>query len=380
MSSYSLAGEAAHQGPILILTRSLNIGGAQRQIVQLALGLHERGQQVVVALFYGGGSLERELVSHGVPICRLGKRHRWHFFGFMVRLIKALWRVRPRVVYAFLGTSNVVAALAEPFAPPFRLLWSVRASNMNFDKYSWASKLGYGIECALSWRPDLIISNSEAGVNCAALNGFPRERMIVVPNGIDVGRFRRDDQLRAAWRARLGLPVGLPAVGVLARLDPMKDHKTFLSAAATIAKIRPDVRFLCIGEGDESYTEELFRFGTSLGLGKRLIWTGAVSDSVGVLNALDVVCSSSSEGEGFSNAVAEAMACCRPCVVTDVGDSAFLVADTGWVVPPQNPDALADALLEALKVSSLNIGNRARKRIVENFSVEKMVEGTLACF
>ena len=379
MNSSSSVPDAS-LGPVFILGRSLNVGGAERQMVQLAIGLKQRGYDVVVGLFYGGGLLDQELASRGIPIVDLGKRHRWDVAGFMFRLVRTLRRVRPSVVYAFLGTANTVAALARPFAPRFRLLWSVRASNMELAHYGWVSKLGYRLECALSRRPDLIVSNSRSGLEYAVANGFPRHRMVVVPNGIDTERFRPDPALRRETRAQWGLADDLLAVGVLARIDPMKDHATFLEAAARLAKHRLDVCFICIGEGDKAYTDRMKRLAASLGLEQRVLWTGASPDPVGPLNGLDILCSSSSEGEGFSNSVAEAMACGRSCVVTDVGDSAVVVGDTGWVVPSKAPDALADALLKALDAIGVEAGERARRRIVENFSVAKMVERTIACF
>lgn len=366
--------------PILLLARSLNIGGAERQMVQMAIGLTDRGYDVVVGLFYRGGPLEQELTTRGIRIVDLGKRHRWDILGFMVRLVKALRAIQPRVVYSFLGTANTVAAVARPFTPRFRLLWSIRASNMELSKYSWASRLGYRIECLLSRQPDLIISNSHAGRAYAVEQGFPRERILVVPNGIDTRRFRPDPALSHEMRARWCLDEHTPAIGLLARVDPMKDHATFLRAAALVAAVRPDVRFLCIGEGPAEYAGQLRRLACSLGVDNAVMWTGAEPDPVRALNGLDVSCSSSSEGEGFSNAVAEAMACGRPCVVTDVGDSALVVGDTGWVVPAKDPGALSAALIRALDSLGSDIGERARRRIIDNFSVDRLVERTIACF
>lgn len=368
------------RGPILLLARSLNIGGSERQLVQLAMGLTDRGYDIAVGLFYRGGALEQELAGRHIRILDLGKRHRWDVAGFMVRFVRTLRLERPSLVYSFLGTANTVAALARAFAPPFRLIWSVRASNMKLANYGWASRLGYRLECALSRVPDLTISNSRAGLEHAVAHGFPRRRLVVVPNGIDATRFRPDRELRRKMRAMWGLGEETHLIGVLARLDPMKDHATFLRAAARVIAVRPSTRFVCIGEGEADYVEQLRKLASSLGLEDRLIWADAEADPVGALNAFDVFCSSSSEGEGFSNAVAEAMACALPCVVTDVGDSAFIVGDAGWVVPPKDPESLSRALLTALDRGATGIGSRARIRIVESFSPDRMVEETIAYF
>ncbi|HEX9964284.1 MAG TPA: glycosyltransferase [Allosphingosinicella sp.] len=379
MSSTSRPAEAGGKS-IFLLGRSLGIGGAERQMVQLAIGLQTRGYRVVVGLFYVGGVLDSELTRRGIPIVDLGKRSRWDVAAFLARLVKALRKARPDVVYSFLGTANTVAALVRPLAPRFRLLWSIRASNMDLDHYDWASRLGYRIECALSGSPDLTISNSHAGLEFAAAHGFPRDRIVVVPNGIDTGRFRPDEALRREARAGWGLGDEEVAIGVLARLDPMKDHKTFLRAAALVAARRPDVRFLCIGAGPEDYRRELEALAEAAGIAGRVLWPGPAADPVPALNGLDIACSSSSEGEGFSNSVAEAMACGRPCVVTDVGDAALVVGDTGFVVPPKDGEALAGALIRALERLGGDSGARARARVADEFSADRMVERTIERF
>jgi glycosyltransferase involved in cell wall biosynthesis len=232
------------------------------------------------------------------------------------------------------------------------------------------------MECALSRRADLIISNSRAGRDYAADHGFPRDRIAVVPNGIDAERFRPDPMLRAAKRAEWGLDEGETAIGVLARIDPMKGYPVFLRAAAIAARRRPDLRFFCIGEGDAAYLAELESQTAALGLGERVLWTGRSTEPVAALNALDISCSPSF-GEGFSNAIGEAMACGLRCVVTDVGDSSLLVGGTGCVVPPGDADALADALLAVADMQGSEKDPRARQRIVELYSLESMVERTL---
>jgi glycosyltransferase involved in cell wall biosynthesis len=93
-------------------------------------------------------------------------------------------------------------------------------------------------------------------------------------------------------------------------------------------------------------------------------------------SAMDVVVSSSSFGEGFSNAIGEAMACARPCVVTDVGDSARLVGDAGIVVAPESPAALAEAIVQAASDRGSVLGAQARLRAQQHFSVEVLVERT----
>jgi len=133
-----------------------------------------------------------------------------------------------------------------------------------------------------------------------------------------------------------------------------------------------------VGDGPDSYKSKLRALAEELRLTEKLIWAGFRDDLAAVYNALDLL-TSSSYGEGFPNVVAEAMACGIPCVVTDVGDSACIVGDTGLVVPPKDPEALSNGWKEILALSQLDRearGKASRARIVEEFSVNQLVERT----
>jgi glycosyltransferase involved in cell wall biosynthesis len=160
----------------------------------------------------------------------------------------------------------------------------------------------------------------------------------------------------------------------------MKDHATFLRAASFFARERSDVRFVCVGDGTTLYREQLQALSRELGLAECLRWVGFRDDIAAVYNSLDLACSSSLFGEGFSNAIAEAMACGVPCVVTDVGDSAAIVGATGEVVPGGDPQALANGwgrLRARLQVQP-DLRAEARNRIAQHFGVASLVERTSA--
>jgi glycosyltransferase involved in cell wall biosynthesis len=166
-------------------------------------------------------------------------------------------------------------------------------------------------------------------------------------------------------------------IGLVGRLDPMKDHTTFLQAVKIFDQKECSVRFVCIGDGKEPYKSEIYSLFRTLRLNGSIIWTGARSDMPAVYNAMDIVTSSSSFGEGFSNVIAEAMACGVPCVVTDVGDSAIIVGKAGIVVPPEDPQALADgwrSMLKHLNDKSYSIKEMARMRIVSHYNSEIFIQ------
>jgi glycosyltransferase involved in cell wall biosynthesis len=201
--------------------------------------------------------------------------------------------------------------------------------------------------------------------------------MIVIHNGIDTERYRPDEAARLRMRAKWGLRDQV-LIGLVGRLDIMKDHPTFLRAAAEIARASRGVRFVCIGAGPEEYRKELEALSMSLGIADQLIWTGELKDMAAAYNALDLL-ASSSYGEGFPNVIGEAMACGIPCVATDVGDSALIVGNTGTVVPPKDPLSLARAWQQWLSLGADRRraqGARARERIESNFNVKRMLART----
>ncbi len=370
------------QDRVVLLIRSLDIGGAERQLVQLAIGLHRRGLPVLVITFYDGGALSPELERAGVPRWSLGKRGRWDVFGFLLRLAAALRRARPTVVYGFLVTANTLLALLKPLLRGAVVVWGVRASAVDLAKYDFAARLSYRLERALSWLPDLIIANAEAGRRHAVAAGFPAARVVVVPNGIDTRRFCRDEEGRRRVRTEWGIGAADRLVGFVARLDPVKDHAGFLRAAGAVAAQAPGARFVCVGDGPPSLQQELRRHAGGLGLGGLLVWSGERQDMPAVFSAMDVACSSSLS-EGFPNALAEAMACGVPCVATDVGDTALLIGEAGRIVPPGDPAAMAAAILDLLRAdpqADAGLRARARDRIVENFGSDALADRTLAAW
>jgi glycosyltransferase involved in cell wall biosynthesis len=364
---------------VVLLIRSLGIGGAERQLVVLARALHARGVDVRVLTFYPAGALKPELEAAGVPVEDLGKGGRWDVLAFLWRLWRRLRALRPDVLYSWLPMANVLAAVLGPMAGVPRIVWGVRASNLDADRYDWLHRVEQSLARRLARRADAIICNAEAGRHWHEALGYPRERMVVIENGIDTERFHFDAHARARLRKEWGVADHEHLIGLVARIDPMKDHDTFLHAAALLAQRRPGVRFVCVGDGPESELARLQGLAHALGLDGRLLWLGRRADVAQVLSAMDIASSSSSYGEGFSNAIGEAMACSRICVVTDVGDSRRIVGETGFVVPPRDPEALArgwEATLALPPAQRVEREQSARRRVEERFSVKRMVEHT----
>ena len=146
---------------ILFLIRSLNSGGAERQLVVLSKGLRERGHDVVVAIFYSGGPLEKELSEARVRIRALNKRGRWDVFAFLSRVTKVIREERPAILHGYLDDPNLITTMLKSLFPRMRVVWGVRCSNI--DNRDWLARLIFKLSCLLSRFPDAIIANPHVG-------------------------------------------------------------------------------------------------------------------------------------------------------------------------------------------------------------------------
>ncbi len=201
----------------------------------------------------------------------------------------------------------------------------------------------------------------------------------MIPNGIDVGRFRRRSDGRDRVRGEWGVASDELLVGLVGRFDPMKGHEIFVRSAALLSRELHQVRFACIGAGGEEVGARLRALAERLGVARKMIWSGFRSDMPEVYSALDALAGASLFGEGSQNAIIEAMACEVPCVVTDVGDAASIVQDAGLVVAAGDHAALAAGLRRVLELPGAErkaLGERARARVIEEFGSERMVSAT----
>lgn len=359
---------------VLLLIRSLEIGGAERQLVTLARGLRERGIDVSVLTFYSGGSLRAELDAAGVPNSHLGKAGRWDVLPFLWRFARHLRGLRPTVLYSFLPVANLLALLTRLFLPGTRVVWGMRASGIDFRCYDRFARLVERVERRLAHFSASVVFNSRAGLVHASQSGMFVGHAEVIGNGIDTGRFRFDPAARARWRASWRVGDDDFVVGVVARIDPMKGHADLLDALASTR----GPRVVCVGDGEPCLVQKLRAQARELGVDERVLWLAATPDIAGLYSAFDMVCLPSLS-EGFPNVVAEAMSCERVCVTTDVGDAALLVGDTGLVAPARDVAALAGRVGEVARMTAdrrTGLGRLARQRVEDRFSVEIMVEHT----
>lgn len=355
---------------VLFLASVVSGGGAERQLMQLASGLSERGHTVRVLAFRGNGD-----VDHGVDVAVLGKRGRWDLAGFAGNLVRSISDFAPDVLHGFLPLPNIVASWLAPLVGRPKVVWGVRAARLDLSRYEWGSRVAFSLSRISSIGADLIIANSVAGAQYHVSIGYPADRVVVVPNGIDTDVFRPFPEAREALRSTWGVAPDEMLVGLVGRVDPAKDHATFLRAVARARETFSNLRAVCIGGGTVAQRQALNETSRAMGLSGIVRWVDTVTDMRAAYSAIDLLCLSSVT-EGFPNVVGEAMACGVPCVVTDAGDARMIVSDLGIVVPIGDADALAAGFIASFQRWSHTCRSLLRKRIVSDFPMHRMVEQT----
>lgn len=361
---------------ILLFIRALDIGGSQSQITLLARGLAARDHDIAMIVLYPAPRAEALLTEAGVRVLSLEKTSRWNTIAPLRRLHNIIRNERAEVLYAFLPTQTVLAALFK--RSPTKLVFGIRSAGMQLDQYDTLSYLVDRAEAKLSSRADLLIANAEAARASAVLRGMPESRTIVIPNGIDTRALQPAPEKGLRFRDSLGIDASRFVVGIVARLDPMKDHRTFLDAAAMFARKHPDAHFICVGDGPAPYRRQLQTYAKLAGLESRVTWAGEHTDVQGAYNSFNIASLSSAFGEAFPNVVGEAMACGIPVVATDTGDIKHLVSSLGEVIPTRRPDLLCagwERMRQRLTAEP-KLKSDVRQAIVTDYAVECMIDRT----
>lgn len=368
---------------ILFLINSLAAGGAERQLSILARGLDKERFEVHVAVLYdlgvrNGGELWPDVASTpGVTLHSLHKRQGiLSYLAVLPRLLALVLRTRPHVLHGYMQGNPPLLLVGRLLGTP--VVWGIRRSSSDLSTLNRKDLRFLRLMVRLSRHTDLIIFNSGAGSRNYQAMGLRAPRMQVIPNGFDVARFAPDPAKGAAQRKAWGVPEGAPLIGIAGRLDPVKDHPTFLRMAALLHQTHPGAWFVCVGDGPAGYRASLQALAASLGIAGRVLWPGVCLDMPSACNALSLLALTSTD-EGFPNVLGEAMACGVPCISTPAGDAALLVGETGLVRSFGDDAALAGAASSLLAESPEARSARSaecRARITATFSIEALVRAT----
>lgn len=353
----------------------LGQGGAETMLWRLLLQTDPARISSSVVSLSSEDALAPRIAQLGVPVYKLGLRSLGSGLAGLVGFWRLIRRIRPDVIQGWMSHGNLAGLLARIAGSGHpALVWGIRQSiyDLAYEKPSTARLIR--LSARLSGQPQAIVYNSHAGRAHHEALGFSRGSGLVIPNGFDVSAFAPSSDARASLRRELNLPDDAPLVGIVGRFHPMKDHRTFINAAAAVLRSHPRCRFILVGPDVDRSNKALSGFLQDAGLSDAAHLLGIRDDMPRINAALDVAVSSSFT-EAFPTAIGEAMSCGVPCVVTDVGDSARLVGDTGIVVPPRSPEKLASGIAGLLDLSFHDreaLGARARVRVVSEYSLDNV--------
>lgn len=363
---------------VLHLISSLDVGGAETQLLRiLSHSNRDRFDHSVLSMTSIGliGERIRQL---GVSVGALN----------MVRGIpspQAVWELRKilrnlqvHILQSWMYHADLLALLGRGTGT-IKLVWNIRCSDVDMTHYRFLSRWVVSFLSYCSGIPDGVVVNSLAGKLVHERLGYHPRMWHIIPNGVDLEQVRPSPSARIWLRQECKIPDECLLIGLVARRDAMKDHRTFLMAAGIIHKKLPDVHFVLVGRGVDGTDDELRTLLVEHDLEDATHLLGQREDALHITAGLDIACSASAFGEGFSNAIGEAMASGVPCVVTDVGDSARIVGDSGRTVQPKNPDALAQACLDLIELGVAGrraLGELARARVERHYDIRTVT----ACY
>jgi len=358
---------------IFHLISCLDIGGAEVSLLRLLSALDRKRFQCVVVSLIKPGPIAAPIQNLGIEVLSLQMKRSAVSLDSMRRLVSHLRHERPDLLMTWLYHSDLMGLIAGKMAGVPSIIWNLRASNMDMSKYPRLSGATVRLCTRLSSFPTAVIANSESGKAFHAHIGYRPKQWAVIKNGVDHLRFQPDAELRQKMRLSLHLTPHDIAVGLVARLDPMKDHDNFLAAARIVAENNYRVHFVLAGRGVGYENHQLTSQISQPPLAGRVHLLGERTDIPHLMTAFDIACSSS-RSEGFPNTIMEAMSCGVPCVATNVGDSADIVRNTGVVVPPADPVALSHGLLRLIEMEQSarqGLGCQARQHIIQNYGIDR---------
>jgi glycosyltransferase involved in cell wall biosynthesis len=360
---------------VLHIITDLSVGGAEAALLALLSATDRSKFKPEVVSLTKVGSVGEKIRALDVPVRALGMRPLVPNPFLTFRLTDWIRQDPPDVVQTWMYHADLIGGLAAYLYGRVPVVWNIRHTNLE-PQLNKRTTLWIVSVCArLSHRvPRRIVCASHASREVHAARGYAAEKMLVIPNGFDLERFRPDLDARFSVRRELGISDYELAIGLIARFHPQKDHHNFIRAASLVHNSHPDLHFLLAGQDATWENQKLAEWIDSAALRDRCHLLGMRTDMPRIMASLDIVVSSSC-GEGFPNVIGEAMACAVPCVVTDVGDSGLLVGDTGMIVPPRDPRALARGLEELIRMGEgarRALGKAARERVKGRFGLTKM--------
>jgi glycosyltransferase involved in cell wall biosynthesis len=362
---------------VMHIITTLGPAGAENMLCRIAAGMDRTRFDNEVVSLTGILDLAGRMQSIGVRVRTLGMKKAIPNPLLVIQLARWIRESKPDVIHTWMYHANLIGSLAARLAGNAPVVWAIHhnAYDPRVDK---RRTMLVNRACAFLSRKCAarVVFCSEASLRTHKKLSYAAEKLEVIPNGFDLEQVKPDPAARESLRAELGIARDAIVIGFAARFHPHKDHHNFIQAAERLHKLRPDAHFLLFGMGITWENAQLARWIDSAKIRESCHLLGLRQDISRLFSGMDIA-TTASRSEAFPIVVGEAMACETPCVVTDVGDSALIVENTGSVVAPEDPHALAEAwrsLIDAGPAVRRRLGIAARDRVQRHFSLSAVVE------
>jgi glycosyltransferase involved in cell wall biosynthesis len=363
---------------IIHIITSLTSGGAEGMLTRLVCQNSNKNIRNTVICLTDKGIHGKTLKRNGIEVLTLDLKNFKNIFSSVNNLRKTLKCENPDIIVSWLYHADLISIIFGKFiwARKSSYFWNIRCSDIDLGNYSFITRVVLYINRCLSHLPNGIITNSFAGRDFHKSFGYKNRNWVYIPNGIDTDKWYPDAQDRNQVRTNLNIRESEIAICCVARSDPQKDHKTLLDAFTRAHRIKHNLRLFLIGRHTENIAvpEELSAHVTLL---------GERSDTPLLLRGMDMSILSSAYGEGFPNVIGEALATGTYCIASDVGDSARLLEKLGSIVPKEDPETMARAIIYASEKDDLRHDtaiNERRSYILKNYTMDKIQSSYLALY
>jgi glycosyltransferase involved in cell wall biosynthesis len=372
----SIANKAANNQKIklVFVITALGTGGAEMMLYKLLTRINrDRYSPTVISLIDGGVFIGR-FHDLDIPVKTLGMKPGVYNPIILLKLRQMLQEIQPDIIQGWMYHANLAAQLANFLAlgkaPVF---WSIHHSvdSLKAEKLPLATTIK--LTALLSSKVEKVIFSAEKGQKQHIQLGYDPTNGDAIGDNFDLAKYKPASNPQFNLRSSLGLPEDSILIGSVARYHPMKDHANLIEGAAILIANDPKVHFILVGPNVDQQNPALSAQIGKLGIADQVHLLGERQDIPDVMTSFDIFTTSSAYGESFPNVLGEAMSCQIPCVATDIGDSRTVIGETGIVVPPKDPQALADAWQKLIILGQegrQDLGKQARQRIQDNFNLD----------
>lgn len=361
---------------VMHIITGLSVGGAEKMLLKLLKHSDaQKFEHIVISLTSGGGVAE-EIRMLGLQVKVLNMSGVIRGVKAIYDLLKIIRNYKPSIIQTWMYHADLIGGIVARLLGIKNVVWNIRNGSLSKGKSTKSTILIMRVSAFLSGVvPKKIITCSYDAMNIHTGIGYDPGKIMVIPNGFDSKVFFHNDDVRKKVRDRIGITQDSIIIAKIARYDPQKDHENFINAASILDRRLSNVSYLLCGDRIVWENDALVNLIDSLEMRDSFYLLGRRKDVSEIIAASDIVSLTSSFGEAFPNVIGEALLCEVPCVATDVGDSARIIGNAGYIVPPNDSVALSEAWYKLIQMGNnkmRSLGSLGRKSMIERYDIGRI--------